>query len=176
MYLMKNVLSCKGCVYVSAYKGPSYLCISCYIYCHLADSPINPQCSGEERTERNNGCFYTKASKQQLACISRHTGPMFLPRWSMPGVCGPPRSRDKQPPSISHYSVICPEMQPLLLSLFMFDPFSVIEEEKVSVLSSETRSFFLCTAIIRDYFLFHFVQWGHLCIKPFCPFRALCII
>lgn len=152
------------CLHLTAYKGPSYLCISCYIYCHLADSPINPQRSGKGRTERNNGCFYTLASKQQLACISCHIGPMFLPRWSTPGVCGPPKSRDKQPHQfhiIVSFVQKC-SLSPLFLFLFMCDPFPVIEEEKVSVLSSEMRLFFLFTAVIRDlFFLFQFIQWGH---------------
>lgn len=78
-------------LHLNAHKRPSYLCISCYICCHLADSPINPRRSGEGRTERNNGCFYTQASKQQLACISRHIGPMFLLRWSTPGFAAHPK-------------------------------------------------------------------------------------
>lgn len=98
-------------LHLSAYKGPCYLCISCYIYCHLADSPINPQRGGEGRTERNNGCFYTQASKQQLACISRHIGPMFLQKVEHSGGVQPTKIKGQTTPSISHYSVICPETQ-----------------------------------------------------------------
>lgn len=151
----------------------TYLWISRYIYCHLADSPINPQHSGEGRTERNNGCFYTLASKQQLACISCHIGPMFLPRWSTPGVCGPPKSRDEHPHQF-HIIVLFVQkcsLSPLFLSLFMCDPFSVLEDDTESVCIvfwNETFSFCVLPLLgIVLYFLFNGVI---LCIKPFCPF------
>lgn len=71
---------------------PSCLCISCYISCHLAHGTFNPQLSAEGRTERNNGCFYTLASKWQLACISRHIGSVLIQGWRAQGTCTPPRS------------------------------------------------------------------------------------
>lgn len=94
---------------------PSCLCISCYISCHLAHGTFNPQLSAEGRTERNNGCFYTLASKRQLACISRHIGSVLIRGWRALGTCTPPRLGGQTAPSIPHYKVICPKM--LLVSL-----------------------------------------------------------
>lgn len=94
---------------------PSCLCISCYISCHLAHGTFNPQLSAERRTERNNGCFYTLASKWQLACISRHIGTVLIWGWRARWTCTPPRSGGQTAPSIPHYKVICPKM--LLVSL-----------------------------------------------------------
>lgn len=148
-------------LHLSVYKRPSYLCISCYIYCHLADSPINPQRSGEGRTERNNGCFYTQASKQQLACISRHISPMFLPRWSTPGVCGPPKSRDKQRHQF-HITVSFVQkcsLSPVFLSLFMCDPSSGIKNQKVPVLKQDLS--FCLVPLLGVILYFSFVHWGH---------------
>lgn len=94
---------------------PSCLCISCYISCHLAHGTFNPQLSAEGRMERNNGCFYTLASKRQLACISRHIGSVLIRGWRALGTCTPPRLGGQTAPSIPHYKVICPKM--LLVSL-----------------------------------------------------------
>lgn len=160
-------------LHLCAYKGPSYLCISCYIYCHLADSPINPQHGGEGRTERNNCCFYTQASKQQLACISRHIGPMFLPRWSTPGVYGPPKSRDKQPHQF-HITVSFVQkcgLSPLFLSsLIMCNTFSV------SVFALKWNLFFHILPLLEIILYFISFSGVILCIKPFCPLWALGII
>lgn len=87
--------------------------LSLYFMLHFLSSGTRH--SAEGRTERNNGCFYTIASKRQLACISRHIGSVLMRGWRALGTCTPPRLGGPTAPSIPHYKVICLKM--LLVSL-----------------------------------------------------------